>query len=55
MCNLDKLELEFEIATLIHNISEFKRMGYPTAEMQSRLDYCRAEFKALNLSSCNEN
>jgi hypothetical protein len=54
MSNLDKLELEFEIATLMHNINEFKKLGYPTAEMQSRLEFCRAEFKGLN-PDINEN
>ncbi len=55
MCHLDRLELEFEIVTLIHNIHEFKKLGFPTAEMQRRLEYCNTEFQTLNLSAYNDN
>jgi hypothetical protein len=54
MGHLDRLELEFEIVTLMHNIHEFKKLGFRTAEMQSRLEYCSAEFQALNLCANSE-
>jgi hypothetical protein len=55
MCQLDRLELEFEIVTLIHNIHEFKKLGFPTAIMQNRLECCSAEFEALDHFALNEN
>jgi hypothetical protein len=55
MCQLDRLELEFEIVTLIHNIHEYKKLGFPTVVMQNRLEYCSAKFEALDHFVLNEN
>ncbi len=49
MCKIHKLELEFEIVTLSHNIGKLKQLGFRTTELQSRLEYCHAAFEALKL------
>jgi len=56
MCKLPDLELEFEIVTLSHNIEELKKLGFRTADLQSRLDYCQSQYRALNnLAECENN
>jgi hypothetical protein len=49
MCKRPKLELEFEIVTLSHNIEKLKKLGVRTAELQDRLEFCRAEFNSCLL------
>lgn len=46
MCERPKLELEFEIVTLSYNIQKLKKLGVRTAELQDRLEFCRAEFRS---------
>lgn len=55
MCKLPDLELEFEIVTLSHNIGKLKKLGFRTIDLQSRLDYCRAQFVELNSKECKDN
>ncbi len=56
MCKIKKLELEFEIVTLSHNIEKFRKMGIRTESMQARLNFCQSEFNKLNaIDKCDEN
>lgn len=48
-----KLEYELEILTLTKNIEKFKHAGLHTENLESRLDFCRAQFDALVLAEAN--
>ena len=50
MRTLPNLELDFEILTLTHNIDKLKKLGYRTADLQRRLDYCHAQVHSLELA-----
>jgi len=54
MSTLPELELKFEILTLSNNIEKLKSLGYRTADLQSRLDYCKAQFLSLNSGKSTE-
>ena len=55
MCKIPKLELEFEIATLSHNIENYEKLRLDTADMHSRLEYCQAKLYALNMATADKN
>jgi hypothetical protein len=56
MCKIHKIELEFEIITLSYNIQKLSQLGFRTAELRSRLEYCHAAFEAMKFihSSVND-
>jgi hypothetical protein len=54
MCKINKLELEFEIVTLDHNMDKLKKLGFRTEELQNRLEFCRAQFEKLKRDASND-
>jgi hypothetical protein len=54
MFNINKLELEFEIVTLDHNMEKYRKLGIRTEELQNRLKFCRAQFEKLKLNDFSE-
>ena len=42
-----KLELQLEILTLVNNIEKFKKFGWSTASLQSRLEFCHSQLDYL--------
>lgn len=47
MAERTKLELEFEIVTLINNIENNNIIGTRSQDLQRRLELCRAQLEAL--------
>jgi len=47
MSKANKIEIELEIVVLDHNIERLTRLGFKTDGLQSRLEYCRAQFEKL--------
>ena len=46
-----KLELQLEILTLVNNIEKFKKFGWSTASLQSRLEFCHSRLGVLMQAS----
>ena len=49
MDNELKMELEFEILTLKHNIANLKKLGFQIEHLQHRLKVCSAELEAMQV------
>jgi hypothetical protein len=46
-----RLELQLEILTLVNNIEKFAKLGWSTASLKSRLEFCHSQLGMLMQAS----